>query len=135
MTPCKLQRDKEEYSLIMLSNPIEDALLDKSRCYFKRVWFQNCQHIKTKKTTEHNCFYRLRHRLQTLREDIAFTTQPKIQSQFNILRYDWSIFFLPHWPNFWDDFWHRKFTLKVQNCHFLAYCHQMEIHNLVISFD
>ena len=29
MTPCKLQRDKEEYSLIMLSNPIEDALLDK----------------------------------------------------------------------------------------------------------
>ena len=55
MTPCKLQRDKEEYSLIMLSNPIEDALLDKSRCYFKRVWFQNCQHIKTKKTTQHNC--------------------------------------------------------------------------------
>ena len=59
MTPCKLQRDKEEYSLIMLSNPIEDALLDKSRCYFKRVWFQNCQHIKTEKTTQHNCFYRL----------------------------------------------------------------------------
>ena len=53
MTPCKLQRDKEEYSLIMLSNPIEDALLDKSRCYFKRVWFQNYQHIKTEKTTQH----------------------------------------------------------------------------------
>ena len=53
MTPCKLQRDKEEYSLIMLSNPIEDALLDKSCGYFKRVWFQNCQHIKTEKTTQH----------------------------------------------------------------------------------
>ena len=52
MTPCKLQRDKEEYSLIMLSNPIEDALLDKSRCYFKRVWLQNCQHNKTER--QHN---------------------------------------------------------------------------------
>ena len=38
MTLCKLEarekkthRDKEEYHLIMLSNPIEDALLDKSR--------------------------------------------------------------------------------------------------------
>ena len=56
MTPCKLQRDKEEYSLIMLSNPIEDALLDKSRCYFKGVGLPNCQHIKTEKTTQHNCF-------------------------------------------------------------------------------
>ena len=34
-----------------------------------------------------------------------------------------------------DDFWHRKFTLKVQNWHFLTNCHQMETQNLVISFD
>jgi hypothetical protein len=34
-----------------------------------------------------------------------------------------------------DDFWHRKFTLKVQNWHFLMNCHQMETQNLVISFD
>ena len=53
MTPCKLQRDKEEYSLIMLSNPIEDALLDKSRCYFKGVGLQNCQHTTSEKTTQH----------------------------------------------------------------------------------
>ena len=32
-------------------------------------------------------------------------------------------------------FWHRKFTLKVQNWHFLTHCHQMETQNLVISFD
>ena len=34
-----------------------------------------------------------------------------------------------------DDFWYRKFTLKVQNWHFLTNCHQMETQNLVISFD
>ena len=34
-----------------------------------------------------------------------------------------------------DDFWHRKFTLKVQNWHFLTNCHQTETQNLVISFD
>ena len=34
-----------------------------------------------------------------------------------------------------DDFWHRKFTLKVQNWHFLTNCPQMETQNLVISFD
>ena len=39
---------------------------------------------------------------------------------------------------FWKDsydFWLRKFTLKVQNWHFLMNCHQMETQNLVISFD
>ena len=34
-----------------------------------------------------------------------------------------------------DDFWHRKFTLKVQNWHFLTNCHWMETQNLVISFN
>ena len=34
-----------------------------------------------------------------------------------------------------DDFWHRKFTLKVQKWYFLKNCHQMETQNLVISFD
>ena len=34
-----------------------------------------------------------------------------------------------------DDFWHRKFTLKVQNRHFLTNCQRMETQNLVISFD
>ena len=34
-----------------------------------------------------------------------------------------------------DDFLLRKFTLKVQNWHFLMNCHQMETQNLVISFD
>ena len=34
-----------------------------------------------------------------------------------------------------DDFWYRKFTLKVHNWHFLTNCHQMETQNLVISFD
>ena len=34
-----------------------------------------------------------------------------------------------------DDFWYRKFTLKVQNWHFLTNRHQMKTQNLVISFD
>ena len=34
-----------------------------------------------------------------------------------------------------DDFWHRKFTLNVQNWHFLMNYHQVETQNLVISFD
>ena len=34
-----------------------------------------------------------------------------------------------------DDFWHRKFTLKVQNWHILANCDWMETQNLVISFN
>ena len=38
------------------------------------------------------------------REQIAFTAQPKIQSQSHIFRYDSSIFCLPHRPNFSDIF-------------------------------
>ena len=54
MTPCKLQRDKEEYSLIMLSNPIEDALLDKSRCHFQKVWSpQHQQRFQITKDNSH----------------------------------------------------------------------------------
>ena len=34
-----------------------------------------------------------------------------------------------------NDFWHRKFTLKVQNWHFLTNFLQMETQNLVVSFD
>ena len=34
-----------------------------------------------------------------------------------------------------DDFWRRKFTLKVQNWHFLTNYDWMETQNLVISFD
>ena len=42
------------------------------------------------------------HGLQTLREEIAFTSRPKIQSQSQIFRYGGSIFCLPHRPNFSD---------------------------------
>ena len=34
-----------------------------------------------------------------------------------------------------NNFWHRKFTLKVQNWHFLTNCQRMETQILVISFD
>ena len=34
-----------------------------------------------------------------------------------------------------EDFWHRKFTLKIQNWHFLTNCDWTETQNLVISFD
>ena len=34
-----------------------------------------------------------------------------------------------------NDFSRGKFTLKVQNWHFLTNCQWMETHNLVISFD
>ena len=44
------------------------------------------------------------HGLRTPREKIAFTAQPKIQSQSHIFRYDSSIFCLPHRPNFSDIF-------------------------------
>ena len=48
--------------------------------------------------------YRLKHGLRTPREKIAFTAQPKIQSQSQIFRYGRSIFCLPHRPNFSDIF-------------------------------
>ena len=44
------------------------------------------------------------HGLRTPREEIAFTTRPKIQSQSQIFRYGRSIFCLPYWPNFSDIF-------------------------------
>ena len=46
----------------------------------------------------------LPHGLRTPREDIAFTAQPKIQSQSQIFRYNRSIFCLPHLPKFSDVF-------------------------------
>ena len=45
---------------------------------------------------------RYSHVLQTPREEIAFTAQPKIQSQSQIFRCGRSIFCLPHRPNFSD---------------------------------
>ena len=48
-----------------------------------------------------NRFY---HGLRTPREEIAFTTRPKTQSQSQIFRYGGSIFSLPHRPNFSDIF-------------------------------
>ena len=44
------------------------------------------------------------HGLRTPREEIAFTARPKIHSQSQIFRYGWSIFCLPHRPNFSDIF-------------------------------
>ena len=44
------------------------------------------------------------HGLQTPREEIAFTAQPKIQSQSQSFRYGGSIFCLPQRPNFSDIF-------------------------------
>ena len=44
------------------------------------------------------------HGLRTPREEIAFTAQPKIQSQSQIFRYGQSIFCLSHRPNFSDIF-------------------------------
>ena len=46
----------------------------------------------------------LDHGLRTPREEVAFTSRPKIQSQSQIFRYGQSIFCLPHWPNFPDIF-------------------------------
>ena len=45
-------------------------------------------------------FHDLQHGLRTPREEIAFTTRPKIQSQSQTFTYDGSIFCLPHRPNF-----------------------------------
>ena len=44
------------------------------------------------------------HGLRRPREELVFTTQPKIQSQSQIFRYGRSIFGRPHWPNFSDIF-------------------------------
>ena len=45
-----------------------------------------------------------KHGLRTPREEIAFTTRPKIHSHSQIFRYGRSIFCLPHRPNFSDIF-------------------------------
>ena len=42
--------------------------------------------------------------LQTPREEIVFTTRPKIKSQSQSLRYSQNIFCLPDQPNFSDFF-------------------------------
>ena len=44
------------------------------------------------------------HGLRTPGEKIAFTAQPKIQSQSQVLRYGQRIFCLPHRPKFSDFF-------------------------------
>ena len=46
----------------------------------------------------------LKHGLRTPRKEIAFTAQPKIQSQSQIFRYGGSIFCVPHRPKFSDIF-------------------------------
>ena len=51
------------------------------------------------------------HGLRKPREDIAFTAQPKIQSQ--IFRYGQSIFCLPHQPDFSDSFDLRLYWVSV----------------------
>ena len=48
--------------------------------------------------------YETLHRILTPSEEIAFTAQPKINSNSQVLRYGRSIFCLPHWPKisvFW----------------------------------
>ena len=57
--------------------------------------------LKDDKCTNRNG---LNHGLRTPREEIAFTSRPKIQSQSQIFRYGGSIFCLPHRPNFSDIF-------------------------------
>ena len=54
---------------------------------------------------EHGVGSGLAHKLQTPSEEIAFTAQPKIKSQSQILSYSQSMFCLPHRPkisNFFD---------------------------------
>ena len=45
-------------------------------------------------------FIYLRHGLWTPSKEIPVTARPKIKSQSQIYRYGWSIFCLPHRPNF-----------------------------------
>ena len=59
------------------------------------------------------------HGLRTPREGIAFTARPKIQSQSQIFRYGWSIFCLPHRPNFSDIFnlcLHWMSIVRARDC-------------------
>ena len=49
-----------------------------------------------------SCKYIVAHGLRRPREEIAFTAQPKIKFQSQIVRYGRSIFCLPHRPNFSD---------------------------------
>ena len=66
------------------------------------------------------------HGLRTSREEIAFTAQPKIQSQSQIFRYGRSIFCLPHRPNFSDVFdlcFHWVSVVRVhEHYFFLSSC-------------
>ena len=72
------------------------------------------QHMKGAQSETRNTMYRVKilrglfnfcnHRLRTVREEIAFTSRPKIHSHYQIFRYSRSIFCLPHRPNFSDNF-------------------------------
>ena len=53
---------------------------------------------------EHGVGSSLAHKLQTPSEEIAFTAQPKIKSQSQILSYSQSMFCLPHRPKISDFF-------------------------------
>ena len=76
----------------MFSRSKVSRSIDRSQEFFSRIKNENMSSI--------NDFMHWMHGLRTPREEIAFTARPKIQSQPQILRYDWSIFCLPHRPNF-----------------------------------
>ena len=62
--------------------------------------------------------YKLNHGLRTPKEERAVTARPKIQSESQIFRYGWSIFCLPHQPNFLDIFdlcLHRVSIVRAPN--------------------
>ena len=52
--------------------------------------------------SEYQPFHGSNNRLRKPSEEIAFTARPKINCQSLIVRYDRSIFCLPHWPKFSD---------------------------------
>ena len=58
--------------------------------------------ISARTVIHHDITHSVAHRLQTAREEIAFTSQPKIHSQSH--KHDGSLFCLPHRPKFSDIF-------------------------------
>ena len=54
------------------------------------------------------------HGLRTSREEIAFTARPKIHFHSQIFSYGWSIFCLPHRPNFSDLCLHWLSVVRVE---------------------
>ena len=77
---------------------------------------------------EHGVGSSLAHKLQTPSEEIAFTAQPKIKSQSQILSYSQSMFCLPHQPkisNFFDLCLHCTgcpYSMVWRACDVLGYC-------------